>query len=284
MEENIKHIDGFFNTTDRDGYQTVTNYNTLKLEECVKRVVIEKTKGTQYYDVYNISSKLDNDDRCRSLRCKNIECIEEIKLEIGGEKYEVLYNSQFKTLRRIYGIEDDNIVPFYIMIEGIPKVRWHEIELYIKSTSECELTVEVINDKVVSMYDDSYNQYTREVYLVQDVGKESLPNENKLDTCHSLWYNYRCYALFFSGNEEWDKDIGVKLMFSDGDKYMEMKVEGKDIVKIGEYYCINLYNGINFSVIRDVKIIPGFENKFTIIRKRFVVHSGMCGLRIIKYS
>lgn len=102
----------------------------------------------------------------KNLRFKNKNDINKIKyiiLEIGGSNIDNINSNVFQQLRKIYEIDDDNVIPFHLFIKGIPCLRYHEINCNIYVNDN------VIGDNIIIQYD---------VYKNLNHSEEDLKSDN----------------------------------------------------------------------------------------------------------
>lgn len=233
------------------------------------------------------------------------EYIEEICIEIGGQRIDKIYGKVFKYLRTIYNIEDNSIIPFYITSVdtiNIFRLCYHEVKIHVYLSEPYLVNGDEDKDDWKSDYGfwldfresrhniDIKEDIEKYIYQLQYTGEEkcgyngsddrSVCRRNDSGIKLRLSFNHPVYGMLIVGYEKREGD-DLRLLLN-GE---EFEIPEDQFVQMDKNcYYINFYSGINFSRIDNVTLTLSNRcgcpwNIYVISGQPIHYVQGMAGLR-----
>jgi hypothetical protein len=262
--DEIHHSDAkFFNT---DDVKFIEKRQLTSIENL--KVIDFKIKLNEYEFFKNVQINTNN--------------IISIDLKVGGQLLDRIYPEIFNALRKIYNM-DDNILPFYILKNGIFYLEYHSINISIKYNT-------FNNEKLILTYDVYQNNNIVKLHLYENIIFNSAQMNLVNLSNQQCYFNHIIY-YFLSNN-----DI-EKINFNYNSKIITLLLKKVDIIDNIRIYSLTNSNlitnikesGINFARIEhnSCKFIFNNINKqpckiYAIAAQCYHRNSGMMGFMYTK--
>jgi hypothetical protein len=185
-----EEIDMFVNGFETNGIVNAILCDKKKSEYKNKKNVKSKFIKTETLSFKNdrFVSKLDGNVNTiyKNLKCTNMDCIEIIKLEIGGSQIDKIYTNIVDVIQHLYSIKDKTTVPFDFCKKNnfVKYLLYHDICIYIKmkdgyTVDDFEMTIDVyeLDDIDKTFYvSDIKNKKTVDYYntIISKTGETSF--------------------------------------------------------------------------------------------------------------
>jgi hypothetical protein len=153
--------------------------------------------------------------------------IKTIELQVGGSRIDYINSDRdietdkftiFSTLRHLYEIKDEAIVPFYLTSKLLlPITKYSKIKLIISFFNACDSDVQLLYD----LCEIAESPLEMPICQTQHGGRKLIisrtltcPSKNSYSSCIKLQFNHQIYYLILKIHDVDIKNIrGVKLLF-----------------------------------------------------------------------
>jgi hypothetical protein len=194
----VKAIKQLFIFESNDSFNNTVRWNEIKLKQLNNNIVLSLCIRTSRDLVYRLPVFNTNLKDCyfKNLKFISESCndmVELIELEIGGNRINKVYGTQFKIIRHLTGIEDQLTVPLYFnMGDGIlSRTMLHEIMLHVRLKEDVSTgdtlnfgmtvdTYELDPDHHTDSITYATNNHTTEYMCIQSSLKEEPVNTKEV--------------------------------------------------------------------------------------------------------